>query len=453
LIGVLVLGAAARLALALTDDGIFWPDEIFQSLEPAHRRAFGYALLPWEYVDGARSWLLPMLLAPLLRAGAALDGDRPRGYLVLMRLVFVAASVATAYGAYLAARKLRVPPSRALVAAALFALMPSAILLAPRAFSENATAPLLIFGVALLCDEAPSLRAVAAAGALFGVATILRVQNVVVCATAVGWLAARRRGRQAALLMIVLAAFALVDGGLDRITWGGWFQSARAYWYGNVTRGYAGMMGRQAATYYLRAFVSSSGAAGVLLLVLAAVGSWRARGVAAMVAVYLVAYSIVGHKELRYSLPIWPLLCTLAAVGVDELGRLRAQLAPAAAVVAIAAAAWAASTVPRLTFEDLGSAGGKARILDHGGAYNRALAATHERTDLCGLKLPTSRTESGGISWLHRRVPVYGAEDAPPADQHHYNYEIHLARDGSATIEALGFAECAPDSTYQWRGN
>ncbi|MCU1280280.1 MAG: hypothetical protein JWM53_3826, partial [bacterium] len=350
LVAVLAVGAAARVALALSDDGIFWPDEIFQSLEPAHQRAFGYALLPWEYTSGARSWLLPMLLAPLLRVGAALGGDRPRAYLVLVRLLFVALSVATSYGAYFAARKLRVPPGRAVVAAALFALMPPAILLAPRAFSENVTAPLIIFGVALLCDETPSLGAAAGAGLLFGLATIFRVQNVVICAAAVGWLAARRQWRHAALLTAVLAACALADGALDRVTWGGWFQSARVYWRVNITHGYASMMGRQPASYYLGAFVSSSGAAGVILLVLAAVGCWRARGVGAIAAVYVIAYSLVGHKELRYSLLAWPLACTLAAVGIDELGRLRPWLATATAAVAVAAAAWASSTVPRLTF-------------------------------------------------------------------------------------------------------
>jgi GPI mannosyltransferase 3 len=454
LIGVLVLGAAARLALALTDDGIFWPDEIFQSIEPAHQRAFGYALLPWEYADGARSWLLPMLLAPLLRIGAALGGDRPRVYLVLVRLVFVALSVAAAYGAYLLARRLRVAPERAVVAAALFALLPPAILLAPRAFSENVVALPIVLGAALLCGEAPSRRAVVGAGLLFGVATILRVQNVVVCAAAVGWLLARREARRAALLVAVLAACALADGLLDRLTWGGWFQSARVLWQVNIVRGYANMMGRQPAGFYVTTLVTSSGAAGVVLLGLAAVGCVRARGVGALALTYLIAYSLVGHKELRYSLPAWPLVCALAAVGVDVLAGVRPLLGTAAAVVAVVAAAFGAATVPRLTFEALGSAGGKVPVVDHGGAYNRALLVAHARADLCGLELPTARTESGGISWLHRRVPVYGLDDAPPRSAHHYNYVIELARDGSsAKVVSLGFTDCAPDPAYQWRGN
>src|SRR5262249_22626523 len=59
----LAAGAALRLWLAFSDDGVHWPDEIYQTLEPAHRAAFGYGLLAWEFLEGARSWALPALIA------------------------------------------------------------------------------------------------------------------------------------------------------------------------------------------------------------------------------------------------------------------------------------------------------------------------------------------------------------------------------------------------------
>lgn len=52
-------GLGMRLWFAFNDDGIYWPDEIYQSLEPAHRVGFG--TLPWEFVEGARNWTLPGL--------------------------------------------------------------------------------------------------------------------------------------------------------------------------------------------------------------------------------------------------------------------------------------------------------------------------------------------------------------------------------------------------------
>ena len=77
----LALGAAYRLYVAFTDDGIFWPDEIYQSLEPAHRLVFGYGLVPWEFIEGARNWTLPGFIAALLKFSAVLGLNDPRQYL------------------------------------------------------------------------------------------------------------------------------------------------------------------------------------------------------------------------------------------------------------------------------------------------------------------------------------------------------------------------------------
>ncbi|HZA50383.1 MAG TPA: hypothetical protein VE549_06560, partial [Myxococcaceae bacterium] len=46
----LVAGFLLRAVLGVPDDGIYWPDEIYQSLEPAHRVVFGYGLVAWEFV-------------------------------------------------------------------------------------------------------------------------------------------------------------------------------------------------------------------------------------------------------------------------------------------------------------------------------------------------------------------------------------------------------------------
>src|SRR3954465_10825248 len=65
-----ILTAAPRIYLALNDHSVFWPDEIYQSIEPAHRVAFGYGLVSWEFRDGARSWLLPGLLSAVMKFAA-----------------------------------------------------------------------------------------------------------------------------------------------------------------------------------------------------------------------------------------------------------------------------------------------------------------------------------------------------------------------------------------------
>ena len=114
----LIVGLGCRIYVVLTDNGIYWPDEIHQSLEPAHRLVFGYGLIAWEFVEGARNWAFPGFIAGLMRTSAMLGGDSPQIYLLVIRFVFVAMSLATALGIYRLARAWRASEEAAAAALA-----------------------------------------------------------------------------------------------------------------------------------------------------------------------------------------------------------------------------------------------------------------------------------------------------------------------------------------------
>jgi hypothetical protein len=63
LAAILLLALAVRLAVAWTQVYVAYLDETFQYFEQAHRLAFGSGIKPWEFFDGARSWLLPGLIS------------------------------------------------------------------------------------------------------------------------------------------------------------------------------------------------------------------------------------------------------------------------------------------------------------------------------------------------------------------------------------------------------
>src|SRR5579871_4225667 len=140
LIAILATGAALRIWLSFHDDGIYWPDEIYESLEPAHRLVFGYGLVSWEFIEGARNWALPGFVAAVLRLCAAVGLNDPRQYLSAIRLVMSGIGVASAYGSYLLARRLGTSTTFAACAAAFFALAAPAVYFAPRALAETTSA-------------------------------------------------------------------------------------------------------------------------------------------------------------------------------------------------------------------------------------------------------------------------------------------------------------------------
>ena len=161
----LALGAAYRLYFACTDDGIFWPDEIYQSLEPAHRLVFGWGLVPWEFIDGARNWALPGLVAFLIKLSGSAD---PRIYLAVVRIAFVAISVATAYASYLLARGCGARELPAAIGAACFSLGALPLYFGHRAMSETASALPVTLGLWLVLRSDATRRHLVFGASLLG---------------------------------------------------------------------------------------------------------------------------------------------------------------------------------------------------------------------------------------------------------------------------------------------
>ncbi|KAK6235957.1 hypothetical protein SCA6_011294 [Theobroma cacao] len=74
---VLAICLGFRMLNALLIQTYFNPDEHWQALEVAHRIAFGYGHLTWEWKKGIRSYLHPMLFALFYKVIAFLGLDTP----------------------------------------------------------------------------------------------------------------------------------------------------------------------------------------------------------------------------------------------------------------------------------------------------------------------------------------------------------------------------------------
>lgn len=459
-------GLAFRFWLLLTDDGLHWPDEIFQTLEPAHRLAFGYGLLAWELVEGARSLALPGLLAAVLRV-TALVSDRPEAYLIVVRMLFTAGGLATAFGVFRLARACGAEPMPAAAAGATCALLGLGIFYGHRAMSETAAAVPAVFGMALALDRDQRRRRVLIGASLLGVAVLFRLQSALLCVGTLAGLVAMRRWRTARDVTLALAAWALLYGLLDRLTWGGWFHSARVYLSFNVVGSGAEQFGVLGPDFYRVVLYRALGPVIVLLGLLALASIRRAPALVLSAGAFLAAHALAPHKELRFLWPALPVLCAAAGVGLEELRALRAlrvrwaSRGSAALMAALlASAAWSAVRVPRLTDWELGLFdvyGRRVAAFDDGGAENRLLLVAHRRADLCGLAVWTRPLGyTGGYSYLHRRVPLY-ERDGPAGA---FNYAIVpepdaegevIARDRGVALMRLSGGPCAPDPGFDGR--
>ncbi|MBJ6760043.1 hypothetical protein JGU66_04655 [Myxococcaceae bacterium JPH2] len=466
LTGVLTVGALLRLYWATHDDGMYWPDEVYQSLEPAHRLVYGYGLVAWEFVEGARNWALPGLVAGVMGLARLLGITDPAGYLPVTKSVFALMGVACAWGSWRLARASGASPLAASGGAALLALSAVPLYFSPRAMSENASALPAVVGLALALAPGASRRALVTGASLLGLAVLLRLQNGVFCVGLLGVLAARREWRRAGEALGVLVLWAFLFGLLDRLTWGRWFHSAIVYLDFNLVQGRAADWGTAPFGYYGRVLLRSMPEVAALTGGLVLLALPRAPGLSFIAGAFFVLHALQPHKELRFLVPLFPLLAALAGVGLDSLFHLaRGPLARVATVgVVVVLALVSGARAGSLTFGRVGqyeNSRSRASAWDDMGPVTRLMEVAGRREDVCGLKVEAVHLAwTGGYSAFHRRVPLY-PHFGPGRESGLFSHVITVpgavrpddvvARDGPLVLARVTEGGCIPDPGYSWR--
>ena len=315
----LVLAAAflVRAALALNTDLISHPDAIFQYLEQGHRLAFGYGVVPWEYVYGIRSWIVPGFIALILTVLSSIGLDSPLIYQPVVKLIFCGISLSLPLSTYRITQSLLEETSArvALIATAFW----YEIVFYAHTPLADALGAYALFGALVYLLRPPARHSMIAFGALAGLTLALRYQLappvVVACAIAAarwrwsGWPAF------AALFFVVI-----LSGAFDAYTWGIWFGSVTNNLELNFFQDVAGQFSRPPPYFYLVTLAATSlglayvGCIGLLL-------SWRqtwplsAVGFAA-----LLAFSVVSHKEPRFIFLLVPVYLIGIAAFVTNRG-------------------------------------------------------------------------------------------------------------------------------------
>jgi hypothetical protein len=222
------------------------PDETFQYLEPAYRLAFGAGVITWEFIDGIRSWLLPVAIAGFMRLAGVFTAD-PSGYIVPLRLLCVAASLSVPFAGYrLVFRRCGTGP--AIAAGLLCALSPQAVWFAPVIMTEPLAADIALLAICFGEREGEhplALRRLLLVGALFGLASALRYQYAPVLVAVA--LLQHARDRRACCIVAATgtAVVLLLLGVLDTIAWGSPFQSVWLNYLRNGPQGVSQAMGEE----------------------------------------------------------------------------------------------------------------------------------------------------------------------------------------------------------------
>jgi len=412
---LLVLAALPRVGLACFEHGVNHPDEIFQMLEPAHRWVYGYGIQSWEFRDGARSWLLPGLLALSWKFLALLGLSSPLAVVPLLRAPFVAAAIYAVYLASWLAAKLS-GDAASILACLLAAFMPLALVLDFRTTTEAASAPVVLLTVLAIVDG----RFVRA-GAWAALLVFLRPSNGLVLLCVIGGLVFEGRLRDLARFAMGAWPVALAGGLLDWPTWGSPFHHLVEYVRFNWLESGASAFGTEPFWTYGIVLLAAALPLAICLPP-ATFGLLRripkGRMPLAIALLYVSAHSAFAHKEPRFLLPVLPLIGALTASGLVALlgpwvARRATNRYARASILALGSAAiilYGTLGAASLTFADLGDVRGEARdhlLFGHRDSVNRLLVQAGDQPDLCGmliLGLMPNELFSGGNTYLHRDV-------------------------------------------------
>jgi len=408
---VLVLAFALRVIAFWTQTYVLYNDETFQYFEQGHRLAFGTGVVPWEYVDGIRSWLLPGLIAGIMRL-TALVGDDPLLYVRLTRALCAALSLVVVFVGFRVGQR-QFGRLGAIVTGGFCAIWFDLIYFAPAVLTEVIAAHVVIAAIFLgqgetgLADagqDKVERRRLLVVGALMGLAACLRFQYGPPMLAAALFQHRLYWARWRLLLLGGLAVVLPVCGVLDAVTLGTPFQSI---WL-NVTRNMLDHvstgMGTEGTDYYLGYLLVTLGPAAALLIV----GVFRMPALAIAAAVTLLLHSLVPHKEIRFiylTIAIAPILIGLGAAWlIDRLAHARRSFAAGAATLFLLLAtvlSWHTGT---------GLLGWRWQVVR---ADIEVTLAAHAEPAMCGLMVrDVWFWRSGGYTYLNRDVPLwYGFYD------------------------------------------
>lgn len=467
LFGSLLVGFVLRARIVFMDDGINWPDEIYQSFEPAHRLVFGHGMVAWEYLEGARTWATPGFIAVWLWLCRLVGADSPATYIHVVKLVFSLLSVGAAWGVFRLAVVLGARELEATVSAALWSLCSLALYFSPRAMSENLATVLVVWGVALVLDADATQRLRMLGASLLGLATIARLQVGIVCAVVVVVLALQLRARGKRPLLEVfgtLVVWALIFGAWDAAAWhslpsakaGGFFHSAVVYYRYNIVENRGAGWGTAPWPYFFVHLFKTMPVLAVTMAVALLASLKRAWPVFLIIAAFLGLHLFVAHKELRFIVPVVPLAAACVGAALALVPERFARVGAALVLVAALHSAWSA---PKLTMGDVGSYPERAGATawDDFGVVNRLMLAASRQQDVCGLRIDAAHLAwTGGVTYLHANARLY--MPGTPHQFGYFNYVITRPGSGAEKIASEGPWElvriapsCNPDPGYTWK--
>ena len=318
------LGLLLRFWAAVSFESIFWPDEIFQTLEQAHRLVFGVGIIPWEFQVGTRSYFFPGFLALFLLPFRFLAVSSSFQYTMFIKVVLCFFSGGLIIYAYKFGKEFGLRYA-GILAAIFTAFWYELVYFAPKALSSVFASYLILPGLFYAAKAIKDQRLSDAllAGIFLSLAVAIRFQY------AVFWLVPllffigddyQSKTADFTWRYLLPSAVILLSWGiLDWAAFGLPFHSPLVKTYQDMVLGVAGQWGVMPLNWYAGILFNNLGMILPLGVMFSVMAFPRMRMACFCLLVVFLLHSLIGHKEYRYIFVVIPLLFTVMAVGIDVM--------------------------------------------------------------------------------------------------------------------------------------
>ena len=308
---IFALSLFVRIYASATSIAQIYPDEIFQTLEPAHKLAFGKGITFWEFNVGARSWFLPGILAGVYKTLDFFGVKDPLAINIGIKIFLSIFSSLSVSVLYLLFRR----RSFAKKDAFLFTLPVAASYLmsyiSARTLSESASLPFMVFAVYFASNylENERIRDLLFAALAAGIAYMVRFQT---CIFSFGlalalFLTSKKRFQASLIFGFGFLGMMLVQGILDIFTWDSFFKSLLTYLDYNILRGVANNHGVMPWHFYLADIAGTmhplTCVSAVLMMTAGIAGFRKNRQLILFFFPFLFFFAVhcaISHKEPRF---------------------------------------------------------------------------------------------------------------------------------------------------------
>ncbi|MBN1329384.1 MAG: glycosyltransferase family 39 protein [Candidatus Heimdallarchaeota archaeon] len=333
------LAFLVRILASIFSKGYIHPDEHYQSIEIAYYEIFGEGYIPWEFVEGVRSWVYPGIVLLIFKVMIWIGVTNIEILLIFVRLFSACCSMITVITVYFLGKDL-FDEKVGLVATIFVSFWFDFVFWSARTMSDSIAANFTLLGIFIIVHfltkqkELDNLNKQILknkikmglipgflAGLMFGLSFIFKFPAIILALPFGLWLLVKKKWSAMSFFIIGIGVMVLLQGIIDVFTWGAFLQSPIKFFNYNIFTGQNEIHGTSPFFAYPFLIFDAYGDFFILFLLFFVFGLNKEKNslwLLFAILFFLLVFSFIGHKEYRFLLPIMPISVIFAAKGFLE---------------------------------------------------------------------------------------------------------------------------------------